>query len=288
MTTGSSSVSPPYPPRPRRPRPSALLRPPALALTALLLGGGSLPAQVPLVDGVQRLLAASEAESVLGGVLESLETRLAALAGPERAARARAVAAVHFHPDSLQRRLALVLRQRAGSGPLQEAVRLVEEGSMARVHQLADSLAPAQSLEAYLDSLRSSPPPRERQRLVATLARVQSAGEFFVLIESRTDEAARAMARALGAEAEAGTEPTQADLAQRANIYLRGATLSFLYRYDPVPDTLLRAALDEWRSPAGAWYVAAYMEAVGEAIRQAGEQAAGELREGGGSGPVGA
>ena len=55
------------------------------------------------------------------------------------------------------------------------------------------------------------------------------------------------------------------------------AMVSFLYRFETVPDELLTTVAESYESSAGQWYVDAYSRAVGDAVLDAAERAREEL-----------
>lgn len=147
-----------------------------------------------------------------------------------------------------------------------EAARLVREGAIGRVDSIAEATPPAEDIDTFVAGLRTSPPPRERVELIAELARAQSAGDFFLLVGERAREAAHRIAGSLGEGVPPFQPLPEADRIEISEEYLDGVTVSFLHGYQAVPVADLRAALDEWSSAAGEWYVRAYSEALGETV----------------------
>ncbi len=147
-----------------------------------------------------------------------------------------------------------------------EAARFVSDGAIGRVDSIADTGPPSEDIDTFVGRLRTSPPPRERVELIAELARAQSAGDFFLLVGEKGREAAHRIAGALAEGVRPFQPLSEADRIEISEEYLNGVTISFLHGYQAVADAELRAALDEWSSPAGEWYVRAYSEALGETV----------------------
>lgn len=147
-----------------------------------------------------------------------------------------------------------------------EAVRLVREGAIGRVDSITEATPPSEDIDTFVAQLRTSPPPRERVELIVEMARARSAGEFFLLVGERAREAAHRIAGSLAEGVRPFQPLSETDRNEIAEEYLNGVTISFLHRYQAVPDAVLRAALEEWSSAAGEWYVRAYSEALGETV----------------------
>lgn len=250
----------------------------SMLLTAHLVGAARTDGQVA-PSSVTVLLAYSEVESVLSGYRARFEGHLVDL---DVVLAPSVIAALdrHLSVEALLPILRSRLEAQGAEADLLAAATMVDTGAIGRVNGLMSSYAPRRTVEEYLRDIESSPPPEARVQLVAEVVRTQGAGEFFITLSERTREAAHRVAAAITPSAgdfrpithDAWREYTQQSFA--------GAVLSFLHRYDGIPDPLLQAFLSDWRSEAGQWYVAAYSQALGETALVAAERIASELGPG--------
>lgn len=234
--------------------------------TWALSGCATTPQSSPLDPSTRTLLDYSEAESMLGAYHESVEREVVRLlqrplTDAEATAVREGLALTTLMPIMERRFDAKVDPELAP-----EAARLVKEGAIGRVDSIAGANPPSEDIDAFVGRLAASPPPRDRVALIARMARAQSAGDFFLLVGERAREAAHRIADSLAEGIppfQPLPEPDQIEISEE---YLNGVTVSFLQQYEAVPDADLRAALDEWSTPAGEWYVRAYSEALGETV----------------------
>lgn len=231
-----------------------------------LAGCATTPQASPLRPTTRTLLDRSEAESILGAYHESVQREVVRLLRRPltdgEAATIREGLTLSALTPIMERRF----DAKADSALTPEAARLVRDGAIGRVDSIADATPPADDIDTFVGGLRTSPPPRERVELIAELARAQSAGDFFLLVGERAREAAHRIAGSLTEGVPPFQPLPEADRIEISEEYLNGVAISFLHGYQAVPDAELRAALEEWSSPAGEWYVRAYSEALGETV----------------------
>jgi hypothetical protein len=247
-------------------------RPPLLGVGVWALVGWALascattPGATPVSPATRTLLDHSEAESILGAYQESVEREVVRLVrrpltDDERAAIREGLSLATLMP--------IMERSFDAKGDPEltgEAARLVREGALGRVDSISEANPPSDGIDRFVARLRASPPPRERVELIARLARAQSAGDFFLLVGERAREAAHRIGGSLSPAVPPFQPLPEADRMEISEEYLNSITVSFLQQYEAVPDAELRAAVDEWSTPAGEWYVSAYSEALGETI----------------------
>jgi hypothetical protein len=238
----------------------------ALCGVAVLIGLHAPPAHAQEVDpAIATLLEYSEVENILGGVREDIRGILLSLSvepSPEQEAVLSRVLAVEALAPMMEQEL-----EDLGESKIRAAAaELIEEGAIARIRSLAEAQPPATTIEEYVTGLQSDPPPRSRIELISRVAEAQSAGAFYVLLDERTREAAHMIAEALGSSVEPFAPISEGQWVARAAQGHGAAVVWFLYRYQSVPDDLLRASLDDWSSEAGAWFVEAYSLALGETL----------------------
>lgn len=233
-------------------------------------------------SAVDRLLEYSAIESIVSDRAGPFTRQVAYMAGdltdPELERLVPAVRAA-FAPDLMRRDVAeLLAREAPGDGTVEEVLRWQEAGANAELRRVADTYEPPLTLSEYTRSLVEAPPDEERLRLIARWAQAQGAGEFYILMEEALAEAAHAVWAELRPDAPTFTPQSGAALQRRLADSFNASVVSFLYRYETVPDGVIRAALSEYRTEEGQWYVQTYSLAVAEAIRAAGGRAVGNLR----------
>ena len=233
------------------------------------------PAGQEAQGSVDRLLARSAIESIVANRAGDFTRRVAIMAADLTDAELeRLVAAVRagFAPGLLRQDVAGHIAAYAPEDALEEVLRWTENGAKAELDRVTESYEPPLTLEEYAESLRSSPPTDGRVRLVARWADVQGAADFYLLMGEAIDEAAHAVWAAFRPDAPAYTPPDADELGAARQMSLDAAVVTFLYRFETVPDEVLRAAIDEYAGEAGQSYVRAYTLAVAEAMRAAGRR----------------
>lgn len=224
------------------------------------------PPSSSVSPSTRTLLEHSAVESMLGAYQESVEREVVRLLRRPLTDDEAATIRRGLRPDALLPIMERRFETKVDPRLTPEAVRLVTEGAIGRVDSIADSNPPTEDIDTFVGRLREAPPPRERVALIARLARAQSAGDFFLLVGERAREAAHRIAGSLSDGVPEFQPLPEADRTEISEEYLNGVTVSFLQQYQAVPEAELRAALEEWSTPAGEWYVRAYSEALGETV----------------------
>ena len=226
---------------------------------------------------IRTLLAYSEVKSVLGGVNDGIAAALEER-GIEPSPEQEATLARRLSMEVLVPIMEQELDDLGDPAMRAAAAELVQEGPLATIRAMVEERPPASTFEEFVASLRTDPPPAARVRLVSDLAAAQSAGSFYIFMDERIREAAHGIARTLGGRPEPFDPVSREEWDLRTELAHRQALVSFLHRYQNVPDTLLVSALEDWRSEPGAWFVAAYSTALGSTILAAGDSAEAALR----------
>lgn len=259
-----------------------------LALAALVAltacgGGASAPAASPaLPSPVDRLLDASEIESVIGQRAGYFTRQVALLAGDltdEELERLVNASRAGFEPDLLRRDVADFLAREAPEGRIDEILSWMEGGSSAEARRIMDAYEPPLPLSDWLGEYTADPPPATRIRLVAHWTDARGTGDFFVLMQEALAEAAFSSWAVLRpGDAPDFTPLGGADLSDRLESSFNAAVVSTLHAGETVPDSVVRSATAELETEAGQWYVQNYQLAVAEAMRAAGRRVADALR----------
>lgn len=230
---------------------------------------------------VDSLLALSEVEDVLGTQAVALANQLRRTAEltPQDWARLEPVLQSELSFDALYRDLADHLLANAPEGRIADALALLDGGANAEIDSLDAAFTPPQSMEEFVDELASSPPDPVRMELMVRWAEAQSAGDFYVVLSEAVRRSAHGVAEALTSVP--GYEPMDEAryLALRRQAF-NGAVISFLYRFQEVPDDLIRRAIEQYESEAAAWFVEAYTLGIAQAVLDAGERVRDRLTEG--------
>jgi hypothetical protein len=221
------------------------------------------------------ILAYSEADGVLGRqadvFLAHLREKLPDV--PEaRWARVVPVIQDEFQPAKLHRDLVGYLVREAPEGRIAEVLHLLRTGATARMDSLTAGFAPEMTFEEYLLSIQDDPPPQERVRLMTRLASAQSAGDFYVVVNEAIRASAHLVARRLqpGIADFVGIQDDEyLELRRR---WLQISAVSFLHRFEGVPDALVQEAVEEYQTEAGRWYAESYTMGVAEAVQEAGDR----------------
>lgn len=206
----------------------------------------------------------------LGQVTES--------AGEVVGGEAEAVVREEFAPDRLRGHVIDALRERARVEELVEASELFLDGPIGRVNGLVATYEPDESLEAFMRSLRSTPPRPERVEVLTELADAQQTAVFYLLL----DETAREGAHRVASLITDGRSASYEELAPagREEQLRRGrefAVATYLHRLEPVDDALAASAAEAYRSERGQWFVETYARALADALQLAALRVAGRL-----------
>ena len=229
---------------------------------------------------VERLLDLSEVESIVVARGPSFTRQVAVMAGdltdPELERLVRAVTDA-FAPDRLRDDIAASVASQA-SVMAREVLTWMEGGANAELAAIADAHDPPLTMEEFAARLDPEDIREERVRLMADWARVQGAGDFFVLLEQALAEASHTVLAELRPDTQPFTPASGDDLATMRQNSFNAAFVSFLYRFETVPDPLLARATREFATDAGQWYVQAYSLAVARAMRSAAQRVVTTLR----------
>jgi hypothetical protein len=241
------------------------------------------PSGGAVASKIDRLLEHSRVSSIVDARAGAFTRQVAYLAGDLTDAELeRLVPAVQeaFAPDALRRDVAAYLQENApDDGTLDTILARLEGGALAELEAIRDGYEPVGSLEDYVRARMDDPPEEARVELVAAWAETQGAGEFFVLMEEALTESAYRVWAAFRPTAPAYEPLPGPELNARLNDSFNASVIGFLRDLEPVPDSVLVAATEEYASDAGQWYVRTYSLAVASAIRAAGERVAETLRE---------
>jgi len=224
-----------------------------------------------LRPAVESILATSQLATILetlGPGVASQVREVAPDLTEAEAERLDAAIQIAFATPALYEDVVGVMLEEAVPALLADTDRWLREGASEEVRRLADAYQPPLSLPEYAETLRSSPPPESRVRLLVEWADVQGAGDFYVILQELSRQGAHDVLSALRTDAPS-FEPLGAEEYAVANqTYLAGAVINFLYRFETVPDALIRRSITDYASESGAWYVQSYSIALGEAIRR--------------------
>lgn len=261
-----------------------------VVLLALLAPRSPAAGQEPSGPGtpLEEVLALSGVRTILAGAGAQVWARVsdvaATLSAPEEARIMDAVRE-EFTLPLLYGDVVQVLESEGGEARVGALLANLETGSLAEVRRLGGEQAPEGSFDDFTRRLEGNRPPRDRLDLVLRWTEAQGTVDFHMLVGESARRAAHAV---LDAGLRAGlpytpmAEPELLDLRERL---AAGAFLSHLRQLEPVPDSLLQAALVEASSADAAWWNEVYGLAVGVALRRAGERAAARLGAGAGSPP---
>lgn len=231
---------------------------------------------------VDRLLDHSGLASIIPARAGTFTRRVALLAedltDPELERLVPAVQGA-FAPERLRDDVAsFVESEDPNDGTLSEVLDWTTGGANAEVRRIGDAYEPALTIEEYTRSLMSSPPDEGRIRLMAEWAESQGAGNLFVLLDEALTEAAYAVWAKFRPNAPIFTPTRGTVLQARLADSFNASIVSFLHRYETVPDTVLLTATAEYATDAGQWYVHTYSLALAEAVRAAGKRVVSQLR----------
>lgn len=250
-------------------------------------GMGVLPlrAQEPSAPGtpLEEVLALSGVRTILAGAGAQVWARVsevaASLPAPEEARIMDAVRE-EFTLEQLYGDVLQVLESEGGEDRVEWLLEELRGGALAEVRRLSGEQVLEGSFDDFTRRLQEDRPPRERLDLVLQWTEAQGTVDFHMLVG---ESARRASHAVLDAGLRAGQPYAPLDELELLDLRERlaaGAFLSHLRQLEPVPDTLLRAALEEASSPEAAWWNEVYGVAVGVALRRAGERAAARLGAG--------
>ncbi|MEM1270417.1 MAG: hypothetical protein AAGI08_10250 [Bacteroidota bacterium] len=186
----------------------------------------------------------------------------------------------HFDPVTLYGLVRERMEDRYAEGVPAELMPWLFSDSTVMLNARISRYEHEQTLEEYAAGLGDTPPAAERVQPVIRFAEANRVGEFFLLIDETTREARDALANALPADIDLPPAPTEAETAELTQRYTMVGLVSFLWRLQPVTNAELAEQVAFYETEAGAWYVDAYMDALGTALREAGSAAAEALASG--------
>lgn len=229
-------------------------------------------------EPIERLLEHSRIETIVAGRAGAFTRQVALLAedltDPELE---RLVPAVQeaFAPDRLRADArSFVASEATDEETVAEVLRMLESGANADMRRIVDAYESPLELQEYMRSLLATPPDRDRVDVVVEWTETQGAGDFYVLLDEALRQAAFEVWAVFRPDAPRFQPAEGAELQARLVDSFNASVVSFLRAYEPVPDSLLVAATEEFASPAGQWYVEAYALGVAAAIRAAGRRVA--------------
>lgn len=264
-----------------------LLGPILLLAGGWSLAGGAVPAggQTPPAPEtpLEEVLALSGVRTILAGAGAQVWARVsevaASLPAPEEGRIMDAVREEFTLPrlygDVLQ-----VLESEGDEERWQGLVETLEGTPLSEVRRLSGEQVLEGSFDDFTQRLQEDRPPRERLDLVLQWTEAQGTVDFHMLVGESARRAAHAV---LDAGLQAGRPYAPMDDVELLDLRERlaaGAFLSHLRQLQPVPDSLLRAALAVASAPEATWWNEVYGLAVGVALRRAGERAAARLGAG--------
>lgn len=234
-----------------------------LVLLLLLL----LPAGVSPVQGqegasqdvaLERVLAHFGVRTILAGAGAQVWARVSEVAATlpaQEEARIMDAVRAEFTLQRLYGDVMQVLESEGGEGEVQALLSHLEEGATAELRRLAAEQVLEGSFDDFTRRLQENRPPRDRLDLVLRWTEAQGTVDFHLLVGESARRAAHAVLAAglqAGVPYESLGELELLDLRERL---AAGAFLSHLRELDPVPDSLLQAALEEASSsPEVAWW----------------------------------
>ena len=229
---------------------------------------------------IRSILDFSQVENILAGRGAGFTPQVARLAEPisdEELARLHAAVTTSFEYSALLTDVVGVMAAEAPDGMVSTVLGWIEGGASAQIRALVEAYQPPMSLEDYTASLATARPPEERIELITRWAEVQSAGDFYILLFEALRESAYRVAGALREHDPVFQRLRGEELTRTLESSLAAAVVSFLYRYQTVPDELIERAIADYQTESGQWFVATYSLAVAEAIRAAGYRVVDEL-----------
>lgn len=224
---------------------------------------------------VDRLLEHSAVESIVSARSSTFTRRVALMAGDltdDELERLVPAVRAAFAPELLREDIATHIAGGDSAGFIEDVVVWLEGGATAELARLSDAYEPPLTLEEFVSAFLEDPPPRARVDLMSDWAEVQEVGEFYVLLDQALSEAAHAVVAQLRADAPVFTPLAGRELQAQLERSRRAAVISFLHRYETVPQEVIRRATEEYESDSGRWYVEAYTLAAAEAMRAAGQR----------------
>ena len=234
-----------------------------------------------LAEKVAHVLEYAKLGAVVGSLADAFPAQVQALL-PEpldeaEAQRLADAVQEHFSVAGLRELTVAAMTETANDTMLDDLLGWLPTGASSEIDALVDDEPPAVELETYAQTLSANPPPQARILVVAEWATAQAAADFYVLVSDAHAYAVHQMAGALSADAPVYQLPTEAQLQESLEGAFNIAVISFLQRFESIPDALIREATTQYSSESGQWFVEAYTLALNQAIRWAGDQVAAEL-----------
>ena len=228
---------------------------------------------------IEVILGYSLVEPVLEGQAESFLLALSPLIGTEHETTGiERVVREEFAADRI--RTYVVDAFLVGSLPeeLAEGAELLRNGAIGRVSQLVAEYEPPETLEAFIQAMRATPPRADRVDLLSQFADAQQAASFYLLLDETLRKGAHRVASVVTEDDH--SEYVELAPSARGEQLRRGrqfAVVSYLHRFRPVGDDLVTAATQDYLTHAGQWYVRIYSLALADAIQLAALRVAGRL-----------
>jgi len=253
----------------------------------LALPGGALSGQERVDPApLEQVLALSGVGTVLAGAGAQVWARVSDVAAalpPGGEERIMDAVRAEFTPSLLYADVLDVLESEGDPERVAQLLTILTQGATGEVRRLSGEQEPVGSLDDFTRELEVNRPPRERLELVLRWTEIQGTADFYLLVGESARRAAHDILDA-GLEADAPYVPLgDLEVTELRETLAAGAFLSHLRQLQPVPDSLIQAAVTEGLSPPAVWWTDAWGLAVGVALRRAGERAAARLGRGTGS-----
>lgn len=229
-------------------------------------------------EQVREVLTTSKAAQFLGAVATQMVELITTTHPAKDTAVVNGAIRTHFATDSLLAHVVRHMKAEAEPVSFSTLRQWLLADSIRTLELKGDTAADKESLEQYAIRVSSNMPPVDRLQLVVQFVEAQQAGEFYVrFVQALRSGAAEIGKAAASREAIAG-QLTAAEAEQTYDQFMRITIVSFLQRMEPLSNSEVRRLVSAYESPAGQWYVEAYIAAVASAIRQAAAAAAEGIR----------
>ncbi len=142
-----------------------------------------------------------------------------------------------------------------------------------------DNYQPEKTIEEYVSSIRTNPPPRNRSIIFYDFVKANNAGSFFYDIQTATSDVINDIFSLFGYENLRSEPISEEARSQLINQYELSTLVSFLWKMKPLTNDEVSKMTSAYNSKSGSWYVETYSDAVANSISRAGNELLFELRE---------
>ncbi|HEX6588462.1 MAG TPA: hypothetical protein VF039_05520 [Longimicrobiales bacterium] len=229
-------------------------------------------------ERVRAVLATSAVTDMFADVPHTIVASIASLSPDADTAAVAAAVRTHFSQDSLVARVAAHLMESADPALFDDLYAWLLADSIRTLEARGDAAGRSTPLEQYASALQQREPDQDLVELAEAFAQVQGAGEFYVVYLMALRDATATVAAASGRPIPATPEPTEAQIDQAIAHFHGVSVLSFLQRFEALTPAEARRLVDAYATESGRWYIRTYTDAVGIALRAAGERTAAALR----------